>query len=487
MSKGFKFGFIIAGLTIALSAFLLIEKNGSNMHSSPSSRNMTAVLTGKLSFPLVPENISTIPLYHVHYNLWGRLLSENGHPSLASLTNVTNGEKSFHFQLNPSARFSNGRTITSQDVEFSFRRLMAKQPAGHFSANNLIEAIRVISPTQFEIELKEKTSAFLYLLSTPEMGIVPKEDCDSLRAIKDLKITSGPYTVDGAPREDQITLKKNPYFINSNIQAPEFVTVLFRIGQEVLEAFEKQNADFLETYGAGGPKVLDSLKRQRDVEIKTTRPSLSVFMTANTKRLSTDERLSVAELLHHDLKYKLNPETEEVSDQILPPGTFGSLPKQSIPPQIPTKRTLPKKIRLASFDPTGVLLSAIIETLHSAGIEVDLVGFSELETSDLGFLGQGMNSDFPEIEFYLNMLSKWKFIDSTDDEKTLIMNTLRSANKKQREENIEKIGHSLIADARIIPILVRSYIHAFRRRRIDIDPVIAYDGAIPFWKMAIKQ
>src|SRR5271165_1004460 len=38
---------------------------------------------------------------------------------------------------------------------------------------------RAYSDSQFEITLKEPTPALLFLLRTPEMGIVPKEACDS--------------------------------------------------------------------------------------------------------------------------------------------------------------------------------------------------------------------------------------------------------------------------------------------------------------------
>ena len=450
-----------------------------------TQRSITAVLSGKLSLPMSPENISSIPLYHIHYNLWNTILLAHGEPGVAQLLETT-GDKVFRFEILPDTRFSNGREMNSEDILFSVNRLLSRQSEGHFNVKGLIEKITATSKMGFEITLKEHAASFLFLLSIPEMGIVPREACESNGDIKSLDITSGAYSVLGQPETNSMVLAKNKYFKRNIPESPDQVKIIFKTGADKLfEAANTEHPDFIEIYESNGSAVFRKIKNIPEYAYKATRPSYSVFLVSNTKNLSLEERLAISELVHDNLPehYPLTPEIEKPSYEILPPKTFGSLGLQEYPAITKKHGNLPTKIRLACFDKNSVLVKAIAEILTQSNTQIELVDLAPGVDYDIKLLGQGMNADFPEIEFHLNMVSTWAYIDVKESEKETIVKAIHSNDKKERAHLIQKIGQSLLDDGRVIPLIVRSYVHVYRKNTLNIDRVNDYDGDISFGLM----
>jgi len=479
---------VIAILLLCASLSFYLAKAPMNKKSS-DAKEITAVLTGVLNLPISPENISTIPLYQIHLNLWDTLLTSRGGPALTRLIDTSEGGRVYHFEIEPGSSFSNGRKITSEDIIFSINRLMHEQPGGHFNAKNVIERIDKTSDARFSIRLKETTPAFLFLLSIPEMGIVPKEATDSQGKVVNLKVTSGAYVVSGAPQPDRIVLVKNPYFRRSGEHSPEQVTVLFRRTAESLtRAPDEDHADFLEFYESGGTKAFQKLKGNSDLTYALTRPSCSVFLSTDSKRLSTKERQALSALVNEKrAKFVgLQPEIEQFSNEILPPNTFASLGKESPPAAHAIVADLPKKLIFGVHDKTSPLAIAMVNLFTESGIRVELVDIKDNSQFDISLLGQGMNADFPEIEFYLSILSPWAFISEGKNDRELISRALHMADQKKRAELLQQVGKGLLDDGRIIPLVVRSYVHMFRKNRLSVDQVTNYDGDVPFWKMRVN-
>lgn len=451
--------------------------------------SITAILTGSLILPLDPENISTIPLYHIHSNLWGTLLDSAQKECLAKTAEVSADGLTYTFDILPSAKFSNGRKITASDVIFSIKRIMRRQPSGHFNAKAVIRDIEAASDSRVLIRLNEPTPAFIFILSLPEMGIVPRESLDANDTIVDFSVTSGAYTLEGAPSAESVTLKKNPYFPQHAPNSPEKVRVLFRRGTDALtETVNSENVDFAEFYESTGVAAFEKLKDREGYSYKATRPSYSVFMVADTKRLSEKERRAVAALVSARMSYKPNALLEHRSFELLPPGSFGSLEMQSpaISVESLNARDLPKKLTFRTWDKKNAVVENLVGLFKEAGIEVTVVT-DDKTPADITFRGQGMNLDFPEIEFHLNMLSPWSYINSTESETADLRRSIHAFDAETRSKLIQKVGRALISDGRIIPVVVRSYVHLFRQGRVNVDGITNYDGDVRFYLMKVDD
>jgi hypothetical protein len=133
------------------------------------------------------------------------------------------------------------------------------------------------------------------------------------------------------------------------------------------------------------------------------------------------------------------------------------------------------------------LAKSVIEILEGIGMKVELTSWNDgLDKADLMLCGQGMNLDFPEIEFYLGLLSSWAYIPSTDLDHNLIMKALHSNSAEVRRDSIEKVGSTLLKDGRITPLLVRGYVHLYRKDRVGFAQVTNYDGDILLWKIRVN-
>ena len=450
---------------------------------------ITATLNGRLSFPLDPGNISTTTLYHVHQNLWGTLLGPRGTPRLAKLTESNPSQTEFSFELLKTAKTSEGRALTSQDIAFTFRRLESKNHSGHFKFSELIQSIDIISAEKFKIRLRKKTPSFLFILSLPETGIVPPESCDSSGKITNLKVTTGAYTVMGEPTDQHISLKLNPYFEFVTSRSPNEVAISFGYGyQAVTEIARKNNDAFFEWWNVQDKKLQEELTQPHLWASKETRPSNSYFLVVNPDTLRLEQRVELASLIQSefDQEYPLIPEVEKRIYEFLPQDQFGSMGLKK--PYHSTTRpfhALPQRIRFGIITPTAPLPSALQRILRKNGIQVEVVNPLKGESYDLLFWGHGLNWDFPEIEFYLALSSSFKYLPTTSTDHKLILSAFHAETDAIREDSLKKLSESLLKDGRIIPLVLTSYLHFYNPSKITSKSFGNFEVDIRFWEFEV--
>jgi hypothetical protein len=365
---------------------------------------------------------------------------------------------------------------------------MDKQPGGHFNAKATIKKLTILSESGFEITLKEPSSAFLFLLSIPEMGIVPREACDASHNIQDLHLTSGAYIIKEPASTDRLVLVKNPFFTRHDAESPDQVILLFLSGEEdIIRVITEEHTDFIEISRNSAASILKRIRPINGYTEKITHPSLSFFLVNQAKNMPLAQRVGLAKLINDDFTglYQAAADIERRSFEILPAGTFGGMYLESpLLSGFTEKDKLPKRLTVGSQDFNSPSATTIVRILSDHGIKVKKTGLWDGEPYDIGLWGQGMNSDFPEIELYLNLVSPWCIIPATSKEKSLVLRAIHSNSLEDRQKLIQTIGKGLLEDGRVIPLLVRAYVHIFRSGRLNLDR-ISTDGDIPFWKMKV--
>lgn len=479
-------------LLVCVLVTLALKDNrmSDSRHSSEKSK-IVAVLTGELSLPLAPENISSVPLFQIHTNLWGTLLSKEMGRGLSNIVNISENEKEITFRLKPDLKFSNGRELTADDVVFSLNRLMSRQASGHFNAKEVIESVRALGDHDVLVTLRFPSKALQYLLTVSEMGIVPRESVDADGNLKSLAITSGPYSVKGEPEKNRVVLEKNPFYLATNSEAPDEVEVLLKRGPEaMLESSLDEGIDFIEVYENAVLENLDSLKKNSDLRAVETRPSLSMMLVVDADRVPLAQRRALSRLLSKKFSYVPRVGIEKRSYEMLPPGTFGSLGLKAPLNEIGDDaylKDLPQAVTIRVNGSMSDLAKSLLETLKEASIEVVLLRRGDEEIQDMILLGQGMNTQCPEIEFHLAMLSQWAYLKTSDDEKKLVEQALHTSDDKARSEIIQKIGRAVLEDGRVFPLVVSSYVHVYRTSRLVAPNRANYDGDVHFNEMRIRE
>ena len=107
------------------------------------------------------------------------------------------------FKLNPNAKFSDGKAVTSEDVKASFTRLLDEATAAAARSNFLsIDTIDTPDATTAVFHLKQPDAPILVAMATINAAIVPAAN---IGAIETTAVGSGPFKLDSwAPNEKEV-------------------------------------------------------------------------------------------------------------------------------------------------------------------------------------------------------------------------------------------------------------------------------------------
>lgn len=167
------------------------------------------------------------------------------------------------FRLRRSVRFHDGRPLTSADVKYTFDTMLAgslRTPKrGSF---RMVSSIDAPDESTVIFHLKEPYASFLWNLSRPGVGIVPRgAPADFARA----PVGTGPFRFVRASQDENIVLERNPDYFRG---APAIARVNFRVVPEaIVRALElrKGTADIELT--SLSPDMVPVLAREPYLEV----------------------------------------------------------------------------------------------------------------------------------------------------------------------------------------------------------------------------
>jgi len=181
-----------------------------------------------------PQCTSTY--YTVPLNIFDRLVEVESDPenhssqivpSLADSWEISDDGLVYTFELHPGVTYSNGSPLTSEDVEYTFTRLLTYPEAvnqdfaiGILGAHDLhngdtdtLEGFKVIDDEHFSITLEQPYAAFLAGLSTPGASILDKETTTEAGELfgtdPSCTIGTGPFILDEVVPSSHILLSAN--------------------------------------------------------------------------------------------------------------------------------------------------------------------------------------------------------------------------------------------------------------------------------------
>lgn len=127
------------------------------------------------------------------------------HGDLAKSYQIVDDGLTWEMILRDDVKFSNGETVTPQDVLFTFT--MLKEDGAAFDLS-FIEKMEVVDGNKFVIKLKKPRSTFVSQLT--EIPIVPEAHYDD--NYSENPIGSGPYVVKEYKEGEQVIMEANPHY-----------------------------------------------------------------------------------------------------------------------------------------------------------------------------------------------------------------------------------------------------------------------------------
>ena len=184
--------------------------------------------------------------------------------AVAEAWEVTSDGLHYTFHLRPGVRFQNGRALTSDDVLYSFRRIL--DPKVHSQRSEIlsgvqgakeflsgtsprVEGLEAADPLTVRITLTHPIPYFLQLLATPAAAIVPREVYDDPgKGFLEHPVGCGPFKVARWERSNYLELAAFGDYYRGR---PKLDRVVIR--------FIENPASAMEEYKSGGLEWMDEM------------------------------------------------------------------------------------------------------------------------------------------------------------------------------------------------------------------------------------
>ncbi len=138
----------------------------------------------------------------------------NIYPDLAASWKISSDGKTYTFQLNPNAKFSNGRTVVAGDVVYSFERVLDPKTAARSAwVLERVESIQAVSDHELVIQLDQPFTPFINMLAMPAASIVPREEVEKAEAkgipFSEQPVGSGPWIFEEWKHDQYVSFVRN--------------------------------------------------------------------------------------------------------------------------------------------------------------------------------------------------------------------------------------------------------------------------------------
>lgn len=174
--------------------------------------------------------------------------------------------RTYVFHLRPGVKFHDGRELTSADVKFTFDSIIAgavKTPKR--GAFRMVASTEAPDAHTFVFHLREPYASFLFGLTRPSIGIVPR---DPTSVMSQHPIGTGPFRFVSAIRDEEIIIERNSDYFG---EAAKIERVRFRIVPDAIV------------------RALELRKGSADAEINSLTPDMSTVL-ANVDGVAVDEQ-----------------------------------------------------------------------------------------------------------------------------------------------------------------------------------------------------
>ncbi|MHB8481425.1 MAG: ABC transporter substrate-binding protein, partial [Nitrospiria bacterium] len=155
------------------------------------------------------------------------------------------GASTYLFRLKKNIRFSDGSSLTSEDVKFTFESILDPKTASpHRKSFETIDHIDTPDSDTVIFYLKKPYAPFLFNLTT---GVVSKKA--ALQAGPDYSyhpVGSGPYSLEEWKPDEKIVLRANPYFYDPPAKIKKLIIKIIPEDTTREMELQKGSLDFLE-------------------------------------------------------------------------------------------------------------------------------------------------------------------------------------------------------------------------------------------------
>jgi peptide/nickel transport system substrate-binding protein len=201
---------------------------------------------------LNPFKIVEIPSYELadlYYNQLVEFSDEDygPAPALAESWETSEDGLTWTYHLNPDARWSDGEPVTSEDVKYTFDRIMEEEQALYIDYLRQIETIE--APDEHTVVMTTKQpsvqmlSLFVYILPKHIWEDVPSDETKSFP--NDPVVGSGPFQAVEWRRGQFVRLERNPHWFGKQPAVDEIIMQFYDNPDTMVQALRRGEVDYI--------------------------------------------------------------------------------------------------------------------------------------------------------------------------------------------------------------------------------------------------
>ncbi len=438
-------------------------------------------------------------------------------PWLASEFHAEDEGRRFRFRLRENVRFHDGRRLTARDVRYSFERLLQQRRAS--TARNALlpirgaralvdgeagdlEGFRILSASEFSLELDAPLPFFAVLLTDPCTAIVPEGQHRFDASWREQCAGTGPFRVAAFEPGTRLELERNPTYWREGFPRAEGLVFTFGLApDQVLSEFR---AGRLSLASGLASEDVDVLRHDPEFAPRYYEaPSLSLaYLALNTRRgplADVEVRRRVAHAIDVStvLRRALGRFARPARGIILP-GLVGYTAPEGEEVRSPVERVEPEIELTAAIGSgfartLGRLADELVEAFRQNGVRIRLLRTSpsELdearESGSVDMVWTVWVADFPDTDGIVGAIlhtsdgAYGRFCGSAEVDR-LIERGRAETDVAARDAIYREIETVVARDALMVPLV---HPHNYRFARPEVEgvvcsslsyPVVAYEN-----------
>jgi peptide/nickel transport system substrate-binding protein len=257
------------GIAATLAAVLAVVAAG----CGSSGGGGGVIIRGTTDQPVSydPAGAYDLPSYDVIYNVYQNVMTippgkSTPVPEAAEKCDYTD-PKTYECTLKDGLKFSDGSTLDSKDVKFSFdRNIKIEDPNGGSSLLANMKSVEAPDPKTVIFNLKAPDATWPFILTTGSAAIVPDSyPADKLQP-SDQVIGSGRYTVDSYKPGTQTVLKKNDSYTGSDpAENDQVIVQYYKTSSDLALALKQGEVNI--AYRSLSPTDINSLRGESGLQV----------------------------------------------------------------------------------------------------------------------------------------------------------------------------------------------------------------------------
>jgi oligopeptide transport system substrate-binding protein len=334
-----------------LTACTVWTTSGSNVSQQPIARNVFRMNISTEPPELDPIKVTDLTSFTVLLNIMRGLTTiANGEgvlPEVATRWEVSSDGLQYTFHLDPQARWSDGKPVTTRDFLYAWQRALTAANGAEYAfflfeiknAKAFYEGrltdfkevgVRAQGDHLLRITLERPVAYFPQLLASP-IALPLREDMVQRHGDSFVEagyfITNGPYTLSSWVHENRIVLKPNPLYTKSQPGVKAVEMLMINDANTSVVMYENGELDYIET-----PSSIPAfdVRRLRDRPDYHTGLLLAIYYFGfNTQKPPFDNpkvRQAFAHALDRSYFPKLLQSGQQAFQSWIPPGLTGYNP-----------------------------------------------------------------------------------------------------------------------------------------------------------------